>query len=630
MAEWLARAELASSDLASEADYTSDIYGNLKDAFKSLRSWRSSGYVSVDQTTGAVSCEGDGPGQRKRILNEQDPTCFRLDEDALSDGVLSITDHILVPSLVSEDPADDLDNIATDDLMLGSDEHTFPAVGKASSLPNRRRKLSSGSNLSADVPRIWLRRNHHSFGSDLSAASSGYTYRESLVSKGFSVDLGEDLSGIMTPPDGDTGTLDHWTMSSMDQLHKELRKIQEDISYMNDRVEGLISKEDSVQQTQDLFSDDEEENRRIMVEARSRRRGRSRSLSSVRSRSGSVGAEIEDDLDAPDFIWDYHSDLALDQHDKPMFVVKRPCPVFSDDILDLPEPSLNLGATTAMKSEKRCSSKRSLSTGLNQNRPGGFGEAYFDDEVCLGERGFESPSLLCGAVHVTSKCNQEHVHSSSAVEEDADLPVFSHLNHHICDCQSCMPGVCFPSGICGYTQPPCLSDICSCCREKMFFRRPHHSCSSCHVHRKGRPSSARISRRYDRPLSSGVCQGCSSQSQGCEFCQPYPAVHHCGNHPVLRCKSHDVPENKRFRRQLPNLADCHGPCVPPAPKPCFIDMVNTGNPKAINIGNKVNIRDYLAQELGHHGCDRNADLRKVLIHHMKSYPEVKALSHYSC
>lgn len=563
--------------------------------------------MSIDQTTGAVSCE-DGSGQRKRILSEHDPKCFRLDEDALSDGVLSITDHILVPSLVSENPDDDLDNFAGDDLILGSDEPLFLAPGKASSLPSCRRKLSSGSNLSADVPRLWLRRNHHSFGSDLSGASSGCTYRESLVSKGFSVDLGEDLTGIMTPPDGDTGTLDHWTMSSMDQLHKELRKIQEDISYMNDKVEVLLSKEDAVERSRSHSSaeeGEEEENKRIMIEARSRRRGRSRSLSSVRSRSCSVGPEIEDDLDTPDFIWDYHSDLALDQHDKPMFVVKRPCPIFSDDIADLPAESLNLEAATAVKSEKHFSSKRSFSPRLNQTRLDGFEEVYFDDEACLGMRGFESPSLHHGAVHVNSKCSQEHVRNSSAVH-DADLPVFSHLNHHICDCQSCLPAVCFPNSICGHVQPPCLSDICSCCREKMFLLRPHHSCSSCHVHRKGRPSSARTSKRYDRPLS---CKGCSPQCQSCAFCQPHPTVHHCGNAPVLRCKSHDVDESKGRRRQLPNLADHHGSHVQPAPKPCFSDVMN--NPKAINVGNKVNIRDYLAQELGHHGSDRNPDLRKV-------------------
>lgn len=609
MAEWLARADLAGADLALEADYTGDIYGNLKDAFKSLRSWRSSGYVSVDQTNGAVSYEGDvhGSGHRKRILNGQDPTCFTLDEDALSDGVLSITDHILVPSLVSENPEDDLYNDTADDLILGSDEHPFHAGGKASSLPGHRRKLSYGSNLSADVPHIWLRRNHRSYGSDLSAASSGCTYRESLVSKGFSVDLGEDLTGIMTPPDGDTGTLDHWTMSSMDQLHKELRKIQEDISYMNDKVEVLLSKEDTVRLTESL-SDDEEEHKRIMIEARSRRRGRSRSLSSVRSRSCSVGPEIEDDLDTPDFIWDYHSDLALDKYDKPMFVGKRPCPVFSDDIVDLPAENLNLKAATAVNSEKHCSSKRSESAGLNQLRLDGFGDAYFDDEAFLSGRDFEPPSLLHGGVRVNSKCNQEHVRNSSAIH-DADLPMFSHLNHHICDCQSCMPGVCFPDGICGHSQPRCLSDICSCCREEMFFRRPHNFCSSCHVHRKVRPSSARTSRRYERPLSSGRCKGCSSQCQSCAACQPYPAVHRCGNAPVLRCKSHDVAESKGCCRQLPQLADYHGSCVPPAPKPCFNDMMN--NPKAINIGNKVNIREYLAQELGHRGCDRSPDMRKV-------------------
>jgi len=81
-----------------------------------------------------------------------------------------------------------------------------------------------------------------------STASSEYEYRESLMSKGFSVDLGEDLDGIMTPPSTKHGA--GVTVAGMETLHHALKQIQRDVDEMNRKFDGLrTSAAINVQQT---------------------------------------------------------------------------------------------------------------------------------------------------------------------------------------------------------------------------------------------------------------------------------------------------------------------------------------------------------------------------------------------
>lgn len=602
VAEWLARSELArSTDLALETDFSSDVFGNQKDMMKSMRSWRSSGYLSTDPTHG----EGDGGEMRARrkYLNEQVPTCFTLDEDFAYDEVLSITDHILVPSIVSECPEDDLSDPGANDLGFTESKQPGKTFGTSSLGQMRRRKLSAGSFLSADVPRLWLRRNRHSFSSDLSSGSSGCTYRESLVSKGFSIDLGEDLTGMLTPPDGESGGLDHWTMSSMDQLHSELKKIQDDIDYMNEKVEVLLSKEDGVKLSTALTHVEDDSR---LARRGSRSRHRSRSFSPARSRSCSVDRSVvDDDLDSPDFIWDYHSDLTLDKCNEPMFVVKRPHHILSDGEQcqrQTSSPELGAAPDGADSHGLLTSRGRRNSSALDPFSLDGIVEGFFD----------KNQDLKSSSPVNTRVCSEREEHHNSFSPDVGQVP--SSPQNLVCDHVLSFPGFCFSNAFCGHAGPSFVpSDVCCTRREQFIFVHPHNPCPSCHGHRRVRAMSAKTCQKSERPLSSGHSAVCRTvDRQGCTCCRSSPVAHQCMNMsvPILRCQSLNGPVIQS--KQSPNVfsENCTGPClVKPqshVSTPHFSGPVNGAKVKVI--GNKINLRDLQAREMPcfdqHHGIKK--------------------------
>lgn len=635
VAEWLARSELArSTDLALETDFSSDVFGNQKDLMmKSMRSWRSSGYLSTDPTHG----EGDGGEMmraRRKYLNEQGgPACFTLDEDFAYDEVLSITDHMLVPSIVSESPEDDLSDPGADDLGFAESKQPGGKTFGTSSLGQvRRRKLSAGSFLSADVPRLWLRRNRHSFSSDLSSGSSGYTYRESLVSKGFSIDLGEDLTGILTPPDGESGGLDHWTMSSMDQLHKELRKIQDDIDYMNEKVEVLLSKEDGAKlpaALTDAGDCDSGSARR----GSTRNRHRSRSLSPARSRSCSVDRSVvDDDLDSPDFIWDYHSDLALDKCNEPMFVVKRPHHILSDGGGQCQRPTRSPELEAAPDG---ADSRGLLASRVGRNYSGSSDPFSLDGIVESREEGgfLGGNRDLKSSTPVDARVHSESEECQNSFSPDIGGHVPSSPQNLACDHVVSFPGFCFSNACCGHAGPSFISSDATCCtcREQLIFVHPHSPCPGCHGHRKVRAMSARACQKSDRPLSSGHSAACRTvDKQGCSYCRSPSAVHQCMNMnvPVFRCQSLNGSVNQS--KQSPNIfsENCTGPCLAKPQlshisKPHFSGSGNGAKVKVI--GNKINLRDFQAEEVScfdqHHGIKKGYDI----LHHLWGVTGIRAL-----
>lgn len=102
----------------------------------------------------------------------------------------------------------------------------------------RRRRMSIAGSM-VDEARRWRSQRRYSLSVANSAVSSEYDYRESLVSKGFSVDLGEDLDGIMTPLSTKRGA--GMTVTGMESLHQALKQIQRDVDEMNRKFDGLRS-----------------------------------------------------------------------------------------------------------------------------------------------------------------------------------------------------------------------------------------------------------------------------------------------------------------------------------------------------------------------------------------------------
>lgn len=123
-------------------------------------------------------------------------------------------------------------NLSTEPLLL-LDE--FPIVSGSCI---QRRRMSTVSSMD-EARRVRSRRCYSSLSIASSAVSSEYEYRESLMSKGFSVDLGEDLDGIMTPLSAKTGA--GVTVAGMESLHLALKQIQRDVDEMNQKFDGLRS-----------------------------------------------------------------------------------------------------------------------------------------------------------------------------------------------------------------------------------------------------------------------------------------------------------------------------------------------------------------------------------------------------
>lgn len=191
---------------------------------------------------------------------------------------------------------------------------------------DRKRRISTGSGLSAKfLASRGLLRNHHSFTSAISGASSEYTYRESLVSKGFSIDCGEDLNDFVIQGEDllEAAEFSRYTLTNIDQLHQELEVIQRNITYINDKVEFLQSRDDlpSFAARYGYGLEESIGNDPFIMEAATfesgMRRQRSRSLSLTPGDANDVQIttcrEIEDVHPAmgDGFVWDYGSDLAL-------------------------------------------------------------------------------------------------------------------------------------------------------------------------------------------------------------------------------------------------------------------------------------------------------------------------------
>lgn len=189
---------------------------------------------------------------------------------------------------------------------------------------DRKRRISTGSALSAKfLASRGLLRNHHSFTSAISGASSGYTYRESLVSKGFSIDCGEDLTDLAFQGEDllEAAEFSRYTLTSIDQLHEELEVIQRSIKYINNKVEFLQLRDDlpNFAARYGFGIDESIGNDLCIVEAADLRSGmrRQRSMSLSLTPGYVTEAHIVNELEdvhpavVDGFAWDYGSDLVL-------------------------------------------------------------------------------------------------------------------------------------------------------------------------------------------------------------------------------------------------------------------------------------------------------------------------------
>lgn len=190
--------------------------------------------------------------------------------------------------------------------------------------PTLKRKLAEFS-IGDDLPR---RRRNYSMCSDASA-STNFSYRESLCSKGFSIDLGEALSDFADSEIYDVGSVSVRTESNMEDIQRELRQIRLEINEMNEAVTHLNSKEELVARQRYSLGTADVAEKDVAIWGHVRERLRSR------DRSASVeNLETHEGRQGYDFMWDYQCDLgtsaALLSRSEQSFLAKRP--VFGSDM----------------------------------------------------------------------------------------------------------------------------------------------------------------------------------------------------------------------------------------------------------------------------------------------------------
>ena len=215
----------------------------------------------------------------------------------------------------------------------------------------RTRRMSTPC--SVDETGRW-RRSRRRYSLANSAATSDYEYRESLVSKGFSVDLGEDLDGMVTPPSSKPGA--GVTVAGMESLHQALRQIQRDVDDMNRKFDGLrTSAAVNMEPSQTWSAAD-----------------KSRVHSAVHSACDEPLEQEDEDVSSErqqsDYIWDYRSDL-VPEGDGHRFIALRPV---------VPSSSGNfvLQRTSLPRNYSDLCTEASTGCGTDD----GMGDLYIDDD----------------------------------------------------------------------------------------------------------------------------------------------------------------------------------------------------------------------------------------------------------
>ena len=148
--------------------------------------------------------------------------------------------------------------------------------------------------------------------------------------QGHSIDLGENLSGIMTPGSEILGNEDagEQTANNMDMIQSELKRLNQEIESMNSEMTVLNSRENvSVVNTMAMVVIDASE-----LATQSRQQNLHRHHVTKRRRSSLSGVFSDDStaendsshLRDNDYMWDYQSDLAVEGIYGDAFLAQRP------------------------------------------------------------------------------------------------------------------------------------------------------------------------------------------------------------------------------------------------------------------------------------------------------------------
>jgi len=391
----------------------------------------------------------------------------------------------------------------------------------------RRRRMSTPC--SVDDARRWRSRRRYSLAG--SVASSDYEYRESLVSKGFSVDLGEDLAGIVTPPSSKPGA--GLTVAGMESLHQALKQIQRDVDEMNRKFDGLRSSAAVDADHGQSWSAAE----------------KSRVESATQSSCGKPLEQEDEDLSSErqqsDYMWDYRSDLVPEGAGH-QFVALRPV---------VPSSSGNfvLHRTGLPRNYSDLCTEASTGCGTDD----GMGDLYIDDDFggtdgAVGEwapEKFETESQLLSDVLSGGVLE-------ATLMQDAG-PTSSHSTQ-VCTCGSDFSccSCCHHPASCGHSDSCCtaVKRHCPshCDLSPSQTRRssvPSHPC--CHHH----PNHVHHPRPWSNGHSPCCCRHGDDHGHHCNFAATRLSLQHSHIEEWDCCNN--APRSSTPADEMPSLDQCN-------------------------------------------------------------------------
>lgn len=433
-------------------------------------------------------------------------------------------------------PADDIDDdegaclphqldASMKEPLLMLDEFRGPCV--------RRRHMSSAGSMD-DARRRWRSQRRYSLSHSMasSAASSEYEYRESLISKGFSVDLGEDLEGMMTPPTAKRSA--GVTVAGMESLHHALKQIQRDVDEMNRKFDGLRSSTAVGTEPGPAWSlaDKSPADRSMQFEP-----------------SEQGDEDVSSERQQSDYIWDYRSDLVPEGAGH-QFIALRPI---------VPSPSGNFVLHRANLPRDYSDLCTEASTGCGRSDDG-MVDLYIDDDFIGTDAAVRE--------RLPEKFDMESRSSSEGLPKSkpevalswGSVPTNCH-NHstQVCGCNSdtyccfcCSHSTsCGHSDSCATARLHCASrcDVSApqtrrssasnhpCCRH--HFQHVHHTkpaahSSRCCVHGDSHAhccssSTSRLSLRHTHREDCDCCRHSPAPARTSTPADEIPPLDHCNN-----------------------------------------------------------------------------------------------------
>ena len=571
VADWLAHVHIDDDDDSS----VNSLCGDMK--------------VKVDKTLADDSCVSRWSSADHGFISGLMTSSAELDASRLALTATTATNRASSVFPASSGIADDDEAFVGHhqlDLSTVQQSHMLDEFQLVSGPCVRRRRMSEASSVGEDQRRRWRsRRRRYSLSLASSAVSSEYDYRESLVSKGFSVDLGEDLDGIMTPLSTKQGA--GVTVAGMESLHQALRQIQRDVDEMNWKFDVLRSSSavDSAHSPAWLPPT-----------------VKSPAGTAAKFPSGETSEqEVDEDLSSDrqpqsDYIWDYQSDL-VPEGTGHRFVALRPImPSSSSNFVlhraNLPRDYSDLGTEASMG----CTTDDGMvDLYIDDDFGGGT-----DDAVCDGNmpEQFEAESQMWLS-DVFPNGSLEASSSPGSVHTNCHLNQVHSCNSSDCNRCSCC---CHPSS-CGHSDSCCLPVKQHCpshCDVSPVQTRtssiPNHS--RCHQHHHPRLV------RHTRPCSDGHssyrCGHGDSYGHHCFYSAATRSLQH-SHVEEMDCCNNVAPECETARSStpadlLPPFDHCNNICGHSSTS----SIAGRSTVQTRPVGDKQNIREVINKTFS--GC----------------------------